>query len=218
MFKSINEAHETLMDDRKRTDYDVKLKNFNNSKINEFDQAELRRKEEEIRRKQEELFRQEQNLREREQRRAYETKKPEAKNQINWGKVVKYLMFLNILLLLLVFLTPRNDEVSSSSPEPVSATKKKNQKPRAQSRSKKPTGKPQEADSLIIDADEPGDSLANAQTITPLPEIPAESNTLGNEAVPGETVEKTDTAQEKPKWYQFRKKRELKKKAAETEN
>lgn len=214
MFKSINEAHEILMDDRKRANYDFQLKNFNDTKNDYSNQAHIRRKEEEIRRKQEELLRREQELRQKEFHQTPERSRPQESTETDWGKVSNVFLLLNVILVLLIFLTPRSDERTPTVKTPLTGTKK--ERTRTQSNYKKSTTSAATiSDSLDYNTVYSTDTTQDIQVIHETEKTSdslIETETTGNNKVLQRDTEQVDTIEEKPKWFQFKKKRELKKK------
>jgi curved DNA-binding protein CbpA len=126
MFKNINEAHEVLMNDAKRADYDFQFKQFSDSENNSYArQAEMRQREEELRRKQEELLRKEQELKSQQYKSGSTPVAAQPDSEINWDKVINFFLIANVLLIGLIFITTdKNDKVIKQVS--ISAEKKTN--------------------------------------------------------------------------------------------
>jgi curved DNA-binding protein CbpA len=218
MFKNINEAHEILSDDWKRTNYDFQLKKYSEAK------SDISRREEEIRRKQEELLRKEQELRKREfHRESVKAKPPKDTNTINpqnftetnWGRVINFFLVLNAFLILLICITPRSDDYETQIDENRPDLKKETRHDSKSGYQKSTVTK-----KIISDNNEvsPIDVSSEIQK-SPDEEIQSTVQQEVEEIVTDEynlkDNEQIDSKLENPKWFQFKKKRELKKKNKE---
>lgn len=219
MFKNINEANEILSDDKKRANYNFQFKQFTESKNNNFaDQAEMRRKEEELRRKQEELYQKEQELK-RQQHRSQSPAPPPVASQtepeFDWGKVSNFFILLNVLLLGLILVTPNKNGRAADG-----VSKVKN----AKLIQPPPAGRNYSTKSPKVDTTD--DNTYLIDTVREMKaSISKENEVVEEKAKTQVSISRNDSAQvlpikidsvdKKPKWYQFKKLKEWKKKQKE---
>lgn len=217
MFKSINEAHEVLSDERKRVDYDFRLKTFKDRTGNDIDQADVRRREEEVRRKQEELHRREQEFRQKESARQTDSAASVQSEETDWGSVINYVLVLNFFLILLIVVTPHKDKRTLAAETVPTKAKKTAQVIDPLMTEKSDTKKPAKIDYQRRDKTDKTDTVNDVQVELPesLTASSVETEIVSSEPQVEKDTGQTGAVEEKPKWFQFKKKRQLKKKARE---
>lgn len=216
MFKNINEANEILTNDTKRANYDFQLKQFNDSKSNYANQAELRRKEEELRKRQEELFRKEQEIKRQQFSSEPETADSQLETETDWGKVTNFFLLLNIFLVFLIMATSNKNDKSIINRSNSQVDKANDQKSIQRTPSyKQPNDQYKFTDTTDTKDDYLIDSVPETKAALTTPK---EDKILVEENIGSQKTEnKVDSLGEKPKWFQFKKRKEWKKKKKEKE-
>jgi curved DNA-binding protein CbpA len=211
-FKNLNEANEILSNDAKRADYDRKLRNHITA------EQELKRKEEEIRRKEEALYRKQWQQQQQKKQPQTTASNPQPAPQFiepkktDWRFIVNVLVIANLFLLGIIFITDpaktkaattQQDNSTSDQSQSTAPVKRTKQKKTAIIKKEQP--QEQEPSALPPD-DQPApvteqkQEVVQAQETTEImPEINSPQNI---------TKEKEE---EKPGFFQFRKRKEWKK-------
>lgn len=218
LFKSINEAHEVLIDEGKRIRYNSQLKAFNDRTSSSANQSDILRREEEIRKQQEELHKREQELRQRESTKETESTASVQSTETDWGTIINYLLVLNFFLVLLIFVIPHKSKRASTT-KTIPANTTSETAPRNPPVSKKAhASTPAKTDIKTHQKVTKTDTAADGQS---MPQSPATTTSpVATQGIVNNTQLQTDTGQaqsppKKPKWFQFKKKRELKRKQQE---
>jgi len=207
MFKLINEANEVLSNDNKRHSYDLTLDAFLQSK--QSIPHDLVRREEELKRKQQELMRKEQDLRRQQMESRKKAVDTSQKRQRGWREVAFLFMVLSGVFFILAITNAKDEPTKMQSNEPLEVEEPIYQYvPSIEISEEAESGTRQKPTTMLPKKEENTDSIG----VVTKPDIIEIQQPLVHEQAVTFTPELVDTVEEKPKWIQFKKRREWRKK------